>query len=86
MITEELSPKREIVALSPRKEFYNQVRKQKELILISVPFFIYFFIFSYLPLWGLTMAFQNYKPARTFFEQEWVGFKHFRPFHRPGLP
>ncbi len=63
--------------LSARKEFFNEVRKQKELIFISTPFFIYFLIFSYLPLWGLTMAFQNYKPARSFFEQEWVGFKHF---------
>ncbi len=78
MITEELSPKREFVKLSPKKEFHNQVSKQKELIWISVPFFAYFLIFSYLPLWGLTMAFQNYKPARSFFEQEWVGFRHFK--------
>ena len=78
MITKELSPKREFFKLSPRREFYNQVRKQKELVFISVPFFVYFLVFSYLPLWGLTMAFQNYKPARSFFEQEWVGFKHFR--------
>jgi putative aldouronate transport system permease protein len=80
MITSKLSPKREIISkkLSPRKEFYNQVRKQKELVLISIPYFVYIFIFSYLPLWGLTMAFQNYKPARSFFEQEWVGFRHFK--------
>ncbi len=79
MITRNLSPKSDIITknLSPRREFFNQVRKQKELILISTPFFVYFLIFSYLPLWGLTMAFQNYKPARTFFEQEWVGFRHF---------
>ncbi|NLV35868.1 MAG: sugar ABC transporter permease [Clostridiaceae bacterium] len=66
-----------IKELSPRKEFYKNLVKQKELVLISIPFFIYFFIFSYLPLWGLTMAFQNYKPGKTFFEQEWIGFKHF---------
>ncbi len=62
----------------PRSEFYRKVSKQKELILISIPFFVYIFIFSYLPLWGLTMAFQNYKPQKKFFEQEWVGFKHFQ--------
>lgn len=43
-----------------------------------MPFFIYIFIFSYLPLWGLTMAFQNYKPQLSFSEQEWVGFRHFQ--------
>ena len=62
----------------PRKEFFSQVKKQKELVLISLPFFVYFFIFNYMPLWGLTMAFQNYKPQLSFFEQEWVGFKHFQ--------
>lgn len=61
-----------------RREFFNKARKQKELILISVPFFVYILIFSYLPLWGLTMAFQNYKPQLSFFEQEWVGLRHFR--------
>jgi putative aldouronate transport system permease protein len=63
---------------SSKREFINQVRKQKELILIATPFFVYFLVFSYLPLWGLTMAFQNYKPQRSFFEQEWVGLKHFK--------
>ena len=64
--------------LSSKNEFIRQVRKQKGLIIIAAPFFIYFFIFSYLPLWGLTMAFQNYKPQLFFFEQEWVGLKHFK--------
>ncbi|HAA25856.1 MAG TPA: protein lplB [Ruminiclostridium sp.] len=64
--------------LSSKNEFIRQVRKQKGLIIIAAPFFIYFFIFSYLPLWGLTMAFQNYKPQLSFFEQEWVGLKHFK--------
>lgn len=62
----------------PKGELLKQIRKQKGLVLIALPFFIYFFIFSYLPLWGLTMAFQNYKPQRSFFEQEWVGFMHFK--------
>ena len=66
-----------IKKLSPKREFINQVRKQKGLILIAAPFFVYFFIFSYLPLWGLTMAFQNYKPQLSFREQEWVGLRHF---------
>ncbi|MRH42796.1 ABC transporter permease subunit [Aquibacillus halophilus] len=44
---------------------------------MTVPFVIWVFIFKYLPVWGWTMAFQDYKPARAFTEQEWVGFKHF---------
>ncbi|MDR1668893.1 MAG: ABC transporter permease subunit [Oscillospiraceae bacterium] len=61
-----------------RGGFLKRVRSQKELVLLSVPFFIYFLIFSYAPLWGLTMAFQNYKPQLAFAEQQWVGLQHFK--------
>jgi putative aldouronate transport system permease protein len=53
------------------------IYEQRYLFLMSVPFLIWLIIFKYVPLWGWSMAFQNYKPARSFFEQEWVGFKHF---------
>ncbi|KAA9002089.1 sugar ABC transporter permease [Paenibacillus spiritus] len=45
--------------------------------MMSIPFVIWVFIFSYVPLWGWTMAFQNYKPAKSFSEQKWVGFDNF---------
>ncbi|HEY8348735.1 MAG TPA: ABC transporter permease subunit [Clostridia bacterium] len=67
-----------VVPEKPKSTFFEKVKKQKELVLITIPFIVYFFIFNYLPLWGLTMAFQNYKPYKTFWEQEWVGFKHFQ--------
>ncbi|UYO04453.1 MULTISPECIES: ABC transporter permease [Paenibacillus] len=58
--------------------FWSTVLQQKYLYLMSLPFVIWVFVFSYLPLWGWTMAFQNYKPARSFSEQKWVGFKYFQ--------
>lgn len=61
-----------------RKGLLYKMRSQKELVFISIPFFLYFFVFSYMPLWGLTMAFQNFKPYQTFFEQQWVGLQHFK--------
>ncbi|MCM3110919.1 ABC transporter permease [Lederbergia lenta] len=55
----------------------KKLRNQKALLLMSIPFLIWLFIFKYLPIWGWTMAFQDFKPIRSFFEQEWVGLKHF---------
>ena len=52
--------------------------EQKYLMLMSFPFVIWAIIFSYTPLWGWTMAFQDYKPNLTFLEQKWVGLKHFK--------
>lgn len=44
---------------------------------MSMPFVIWVFVFNYLPLWGWTMAFQNYRPGKSMGEQEWVGLQHF---------
>lgn len=40
------------------------------------------FIFSYLPMFGLVIAFQDYSAGKPFLGEgvEWVGLKHFRKF------
>jgi len=58
-------------------KFFRTLVNQKFLILMSFPFVIWAVIFCYVPLWGWTMAFQNYKPGKTFFNQQWVGFQQF---------
>ena len=60
-----------------RKNKWKLLGKQKLLILMSVPFVLYIILFRYIPLWGWTMAFQDYKPYKTFGEQQWVGLKWF---------
>ncbi len=57
--------------------FWKIFKQQKFLYLMSVPFVIWAFIFSYVPLWGWLMAFQEFRPARSFFEQKWVGLDQF---------
>ena len=41
---------------------WRDIKKQKGLILLTVPFILYAFVFNYLPLAGWLMAFQEYKP------------------------
>nr|WP_307396512.1 ABC transporter permease subunit [Bacillus horti] len=48
------------------------------LLLMSVPFLIWLFVFKYVPLYGWSMAFQDFRPARPILEQEWAGLEHFR--------
>lgn len=57
---------------------WETIVKQKQLIFMSFPLVIYIMIFAYLPLWGWTMAFQDFRPGKAFAEQAWVGFKHFQ--------
>lgn len=61
-----------------RKNFSKRLWKQRELILLSIPFVIYILVFNYAPLAGWVIAFQNYRPGFSFFEQEWVGLANFR--------
>lgn len=63
---------------SKRKSFWRITLRQKYLYLMSIPFVIWVFVFSYLPIWGWTMAFQKFRPGRSLLEQKWVGFEHFR--------
>ncbi|WP_168121317.1 ABC transporter permease subunit [Paenibacillus sp. HB172176] len=58
--------------------FGKKLLQQRALVFMSVPFLIWLFIFKYLPLWGWSIAFQNYKPALGFMDQQWIGFDHFR--------
>ncbi|MDR1445654.1 MAG: ABC transporter permease subunit [Treponema sp.] len=59
------------------KTFFRKLVLQRQLIFMSLPLILYVILFSYIPLWGWTMAFQNFRPARTFFKQEWAGFRWF---------
>lgn len=49
--------------------------------LMAVPM-ILIFVFSYIPIYGIVIAFQNYFPGRPFFGEgvEWVGLKWFKEF------
>lgn len=44
---------------------------------MSLPLVLLKILFAYVPLVGWVMAFQNYRPARGLFDQEWVGFDKF---------
>ncbi len=60
------------------KSLWNTIKKQKSLVLMSIPFIIYVLIFCYAPLLGWVMAFQNFKPAKGLFNQVWVGLDQFK--------
>lgn len=56
----------------------KRLRGQRQLMFMSLPIVAYILVFAYYPIWGWVMAFQNYSPARSFTQQEWVGLKHFK--------
>lgn len=48
--------------------------------LMFLPVAAYFIIFNYVPMVGLAMAFENYKPQLGIFGSEWIWFDNFIEF------
>lgn len=46
--------------------------------LMMAPGMIFLIIFSFIPMFGIIMAFQNYMPARGILRSPWVGLDNFR--------
>lgn len=62
---------------------YRMLR-QWDIQLMVIPALILIFIFSYIPMYGVLMAFQDYNIFNGFWNSPWVGFKHFSMFfHAP---
>lgn len=48
--------------------------------LLAIPIFVYFIIWSYLPMVGVVLAFEKYSARGGFLFSEWVGVKNFADF------
>ncbi len=45
---------------------------------MMLPGMIFVLLFNFVPMFGIIMAFQDYKPAKGFLGSNWVGLKHFK--------
>ncbi len=62
------------------KKHMKQFRSQGELQMMVVPWIILILIFSYIPMYGLVMAFQEYSLGDMVGISDWVGLLHFKTF------
>lgn len=57
---------------------WNYILYNKYMYLMLVPGMLFIFIFCYLPMGGIIVAFQDYNPFVGILKSPWVGFEHFR--------
>ena len=57
-------------------------RRDLPLWILAVPGLTALIVFSYFPIYGLIIAFQDYSPGLGFLGSPWVGFKHFARLFR----
>ncbi|MEK0316185.1 ABC transporter permease [Cohnella sp. 56] len=65
-----------------RHQGARDLLRNKYLYLLAVPAVLFSIVFSYLPLVGMAVAFQDFNPIKGIFDSPWVGFDNFRFFFR----
>jgi len=59
---------------------WKRIVKNYWLYIMIAPGVLYFIIFRYLPMWGVLISFQDYRPNLGIWGSNWVGFKHYHRF------
>ena len=60
-----------------RKGFWGQVRKNRMLLCMLLPALLYVVIFSYIPMFGIVIAFKDYNYNGGILGSPWCGLKNF---------
>jgi putative aldouronate transport system permease protein len=58
----------------------KRLKKNWELYVLIIPTFLSFLVFSYIPMYGVLIAFKDYVPVLGIWDSPWVGFKYFQQF------
>ena len=67
-------------AISPyvkKRNLWKEIFKNKEIYLLALPAVIWYIVFSYMPMGGLTLAFKSFKAKLGIWGSPWVGWTHF---------
>ncbi|HEM2751262.1 TPA: sugar ABC transporter permease [Streptococcus suis] len=58
----------------------DRIKQQKLLLLMLLPGLVLTFIFRYIPMYGVLIAFKDYNPLKGVLGSEWIGFEEFTKF------
>jgi len=61
-------------------KFQKWIEKNWQLTAMIFLPFCFIVLFNYIPMYGIQIAFKDYKAAQGIWGSEWVGFKHFTKF------
>ena len=56
------------------------IRRNWQLYLLLVPAVVLLFCFTYIPMYGIQIAFKDFVPKLGIEGSKWVGFEHFQTF------
>lgn len=72
------------MAKTPLNESYSKMGLKQRILyhkyiyLILLPALVYYMVFKYMPIYGLTLAFKTYKASKGVWGSPWIGLENFR--------
>lgn len=66
--------------VSKKGNIWHRVYSDRALYLLLLPSFIIMFIFTYLPMYGVVIAFKDFTPAKRIMGSSWAGLKYFKQY------
>lgn len=63
-------------------KIWSRMWKCRYLYLLAFPGLLYFIIFRYIPMYGVVIAFQDFKISKGIWGSEWVGLEQFHKLFR----
>lgn len=74
----------QVGTLLKKKGFIYELKSRPALFLMTLPAIVYFFIFSYIPMGGIIIAFKSYNYRKGILFSDWIGLDNFRYFFLSG--
>ena len=63
-----------------KRSFWSRMHGNWDLLLFCLPGIVLTIIYHYIPIYGVQIAFRNYKPKLGIWGSQWVGLKNFERF------
>ncbi len=60
--------------------FKQYIRRAWPLYVMLIPGVVFVLLFRYYPMYGIVIAFQDFSPAKGFFNSPWIGWENFEFF------
>lgn len=61
-----------------KRSILREIGRYRYIYILLIPGLIYFFVFKYMPMYGVILAFKDYSPSQGILGSDWVGLEHFR--------
>ncbi|WP_230873844.1 ABC transporter permease [Paenibacillus woosongensis] len=64
----------------PRRNWLRKLYRQRHIQVMALLGIAWIILFNYVPMYGIIIAFKDYRIIRTIAEAPWVGLEHFKAF------